>query len=211
MHRLDPAYIRELANRVFGDPAKARVLFEQCIASCREQRFDRHRGFAALQLAEAAMLAGEVGGTSARLRQANLDLRWEHDSLSDVLRLVFGYDYGFRGHQDLDLRASSTGEKWRFELDARATELHAWDMAAQAVNPGVNVRLAGDWAPGEGELAHAGGQSAAPGAFVGLSGGRECAVAEPGGARPAGPPSARAAGRRGGAPPPKQRCARDPR
>jgi Tfp pilus assembly protein PilF len=43
----------------FGDPAKARVLFEQCIASCREQGFDRNRGFAALQLAEAAMRIGE--------------------------------------------------------------------------------------------------------------------------------------------------------
>jgi hypothetical protein len=137
-----------------------------------------------LQDAGTLHLAGEVGGTSARLRPANLDLRWENASLSDVLRLVFGYDYGVRGRQDLDLRASSTGEKWRFELDARATELHAWDMAAQPVNPGVNVRLAGDWSPGEGKLTIAGGQIAAPASFVGLSGEMQWPIAEPGETRP---------------------------
>jgi predicted ATPase len=43
----------------YGDPAIARVLFEQSIASCREQSFDRNRGFAALQLSEAAMRTGD--------------------------------------------------------------------------------------------------------------------------------------------------------
>ncbi len=133
-----------------------------------------------LQDAGTLHLTGEVGGTSSRLRPANLDLRWEDASLSDVLRLVFGYDYGVRGRQDLDLRANSTGQKWRFELDARATGLHAWDLAAQSGNPDVNVRLAGDWSPGEGKLTIAGGQIAAPASFIGLSGQMQWPIAEPG-------------------------------
>jgi hypothetical protein len=137
-----------------------------------------------LQDAGTLHLAGQVGGTSARLRPANLDLRWEDASLSDVLRLAFGYDYGVRGRQDLDLRASSTGEKWRFELAARATGLHAWDLVSQPSNPAVNVRLAGDWSPGEGKLTIAGGQIAAPASFIGLSGEMQWPIVEPGRPRP---------------------------
>jgi hypothetical protein len=137
---------------------------------------------AAVNLQNAGMLylTGEVGGTSSRLRPANLYLRWEDASLPDVLRLAFGYDYGVRGRQDLDLRANSSGQKWMVELDARATGVHAWDLAAQSGNPGVNVRLAGDWSPGEGKLTLAGGQIAAPASFIGLSGEMQWPVVPPG-------------------------------
>jgi hypothetical protein len=133
-----------------------------------------------LQEAGTLYLTGEVGGTSSRLRPANLYLRWEDASLSDVLRLAFGYDYGVRGRQDLELRANSTGQRWMFELDARAAGVHAWDLAVQSGNPAVNVRLAGDWSPGEGKLTIAGGQIAAPASFVGLSGQMQWPVAAPG-------------------------------
>ena len=59
----------------FGDPAKARVLFEQCIASCREQSFDRNRGFAALQLAEATMRTGEYAVARAAIDEARASLQ----------------------------------------------------------------------------------------------------------------------------------------
>ncbi|MDE3137160.1 MAG: AsmA family protein [Acidobacteriota bacterium] len=133
-----------------------------------------------LQDAGTLYLAGEVGGTSSRLRPADLYLRWEDASLSDVLRLAFGYDYGVRGRQDLDLRANSSGDKWFFELDARDTGVHAWDLAVQSGNPAVNVRLAGEWSPGEAKLTLAGGQIAAPSSFVGLSGVIEWPIVAPG-------------------------------
>jgi hypothetical protein len=138
-----------------------------------------------LQDAGTFHLTGEVGGTSSRLRPANLYLRWDDASLSDVLRLGFGYDCGVRGRQDLDLRANSAGGDWRFELDARETGLHAWDLVAQPWNPDVNLRLAGSWSPGEERLTIAGGQIAAPASFVGLSGEMQWPIAEPGQERPA--------------------------
>ena len=123
-----------------------------------------------LQDAGTLHLAGEVGGTTARLRPARLDLRWDNASLSDVLRLGFGYDYGVRGSQNLDLRASSNGGQWQFRLVARETGLHSWYFAAEPSDPGVNVRLAGIWSPGEGKLVISSGGISAAASRVALTG-----------------------------------------
>jgi uncharacterized protein involved in outer membrane biogenesis len=134
---------------------------------------------AAVNLQEAGTLhlSGEVGGTSVRLRPARLHLRWDNASLSDVLRLAFGHGYGVRGHEDLDLRAGSSGGRWRFELDAHARGIHRWDFVAEPGNPNLNLRLAGDWSPGEGKLTFTGGQIVAPASFIALTGGIDWPVA----------------------------------
>ncbi len=140
-----------------------------------------------LQDAGTLHLSGQVGGTTARLRPASIELRWPNASLSDVLRLAFGYDYGVRGRQDLRLRAGSRDGRWRFELDADIRGVHRWDFVSEPGNPNLNVRLAGDWSPGQGKLTFTGGQIAAPSSLVALSGGIDWPVA--GSARPAGAPS----------------------
>ncbi|HEV2387726.1 MAG TPA: AsmA family protein [Candidatus Acidoferrales bacterium] len=134
-----------------------------------------------LQDAGILTLAGDVGGTSARLRPANLQLHWPDASLGDVLRLARGYDYGVRGRQDLDLRASSTGGVWRFELAARARDLHRWDMVSHPGDPALNLRLAATWQPGTGRWEWEGGRIEGAESLVGVSGEAEW---------PAGPPRA---------------------
>ncbi|HVB34585.1 MAG TPA: AsmA-like C-terminal region-containing protein [Patescibacteria group bacterium] len=139
-----------------------------------------------LQDAGTLHLVGQVGGTSARLRPARLQLRWQDASISDVLRLFFGDDYGIRGHQNVDLQASSSGTEWRFVLNASAGGLRAWNFAAQPGNPAVNVRLSGSWSPGEGKLTVASGQVKGPASTVTVKGGLDWPVARL--ADSAGPP-----------------------
>jgi hypothetical protein len=135
------------------------------------------RAAVTLQDAGTLRLAGEVGGTSTRLRPARLNLSWRDASLSDVLRLVTGSDYGVRGRQSLELSANSTGGDWSFELDAHAVGVHRWDLVSQPGNPGINVRLAGSWSPGEGKLKLTGGRIEGPGSLVAVSGEADWSVA----------------------------------
>jgi hypothetical protein len=147
------------------------------------------RAAVTLQSAGTLHLSGEVGGRSVRLRPASLDLRWDNASLSDVLRLAFGNDYGVRGRQNLELRAGSSGGQWHFEFTARESGMHRWDFAAEPGNPSVNVRVAGAWSPGEGKLTLAGSQISAPASLVKLSGGVSWPVSGTAAARrfPSGP------------------------
>src|SRR5271169_5765087 len=71
-----------------------------------------------LQQAGTIRVSGHLGGTSSRLRPAVLDLAWEEASLSDLLHLAHGYDFGIRA----ELRG-----------------LHRWDFAARTDNPAINV------------------------------------------------------------------------
>lgn len=143
------------------------------------------RAAVTLQDAGTIQLDGEVGGTSARLRPARLHLRWDDASIADVLRLFFGYDYGVRGRQDLNLLASSTGKGWRFQLDGRDSGLHSWALAAETENPYVNVRLEGIWFPGEGTLKLARGEISGPRSSISLTGGLDWPVANPASGKPA--------------------------
>jgi hypothetical protein len=98
---------------------------------------------------------GEVAGTSARLQPAQLQIHWGDASLADLFRLFRGQDEGVRGLFALDASAESgikndgtqgTGE-WSYSLEARATQIHRWDLTERGDNPRVNVRLAGRWNP----------------------------------------------------------------
>lgn len=129
------------------------------------------RAAVTLQSAGTLHLSGEMGGRSVRLRPASLKLRWDNASLSDVLRLAFGNDYGVRGQQNLELRAESSGGQWHFALNASESGMHRWDFVAEPGNPSLTLHLAGAWSPGEGKLTLNGSRISAPASLVKVSGG----------------------------------------
>jgi AsmA-like C-terminal region/AsmA family len=92
-------------------------------------------------------MRGVVGGTSARLRPAAIELTWRDTALSDVLRLTRGWDYGVRGRLEAELAATSQGADWAFTATARLTDLHRWDLPLLPGDPAVNLHLKGDWWP----------------------------------------------------------------
>jgi hypothetical protein len=112
------------------------------------------RSGAALQSAGTVIVRGDVAGTSARLQPAEIRVHWDRASLADLLRLFRGRDYGVRGLFALDATAKSgaSGAKdsplgqpgdWSYELQARATQIHRWDLTERTDNPNVNVHLLG--------------------------------------------------------------------
>src|SRR6516225_7001114 len=118
------------------------------------------RSGALLQSTGTLYVRGDVAGTSARLQPAEIQLHWEKVSIADLFRLVTGNDPGVRGTFALDGKASvgkanagaeSGPSQWRFELRARATRVHRWDLTERADNPRVNVNLKGFWDIGAGE------------------------------------------------------------
>src|SRR5579863_6711112 len=70
------------------------------------------RAAVVMQQAGVLSLTGLVGGTSSRLRPASFELDWNGASLSDVLRLLGGTDYGVRGLFSLRLAARTVGYEW---------------------------------------------------------------------------------------------------
>jgi len=114
-----------------------------------------------LQLAGTVRVSGEVAGTSVRLRPAHLRIRCTKSSLADVFRLIGGSDFGvrgtFAGEAFLDSDESSVPETkdaalgdWAFAVQARATEIHRWDLAERNDNPRVGLRMKGRWNPAMG-------------------------------------------------------------
>lgn len=114
-----------------------------------------------LQLAGTVRVSGEVAGTSVRLRPAHLRIRWAKSSLADIFRLIAGSDFGIRGtfagEASVDSDESSVPETkdaalgdWAFAVQARATEIHRWDLAERNDNPRVGVRMKGRWNPAMG-------------------------------------------------------------
>jgi hypothetical protein len=112
------------------------------------------RSGASLQSAGTLLVQGDVAGTSARLQPAQIRVHWEHASLADLLRLFRGRDYGVRGVFVLDATAKSgprapgviSEEKpgdWSYSVQARATQIHRWDLTERTDNPRVNVSLLG--------------------------------------------------------------------
>src|SRR2546427_10291779 len=63
------------------------------------------RAAVVLQRSGTLRVRGTIGGTSARLRPADLRLSWEGASLADAARLARGTDYGVRGFLDADFAA----------------------------------------------------------------------------------------------------------
>jgi AsmA-like C-terminal region len=92
-----------------------------------------------LQQAGTIRVSGHVGGTSSRLRPAVLNLTWNEASLSDLLHLAHGYDFGVRGDLGLVVHAETQGNNWELQGRAELRRLHRWDFAVRPDNPAVNV------------------------------------------------------------------------
>lgn len=88
-------------------------------------------------------LAGHLGGTSSRLRPALLRIDWSGASIQDVLRLTTENDLGVRGILDVSLVARTNGDAWTLTGDARASQLHRWDLPLRADNPSVVLAASG--------------------------------------------------------------------
>jgi AsmA family/AsmA-like C-terminal region len=116
-----------------------------------------------LQLAGTVRVRGDIAGTSARLQPARFQVSWEKSSLADVFRLIGGQDFGIRGIFAAEASAESGGAMadagrnampgdWIFTVNARASEIHRWDLTERSDNPRVAVRGSGRWNPGAGTL-----------------------------------------------------------
>ncbi|HEU5411043.1 MAG TPA: AsmA family protein [Candidatus Acidoferrales bacterium] len=102
---------------------------------------------AAVNLQEAGELTlrGFVGGTSSRLRPASLELDWDAASISDVLRLFRGFDYGMRGALSLQLTAQTQGYNWNFSSSTQFRHLHRWDLPVRTDDPAANLNIQANW------------------------------------------------------------------
>src|ERR1700756_1815718 len=112
-----------------------------------------------LQSTGTLLVRGDVAGTSARLQPAEVYVHWGKVSLADLFRLLRGQDYGVRGVFALDGTAKSGAAggaanadvqpgDWSFSVQARAAQIHRWDLTERADNPAANVNLEGRWNTG---------------------------------------------------------------
>jgi hypothetical protein len=97
------------------------------------------RAAVVLQQAGTIYVSGRMGGTSSRLRPAVLDLALSDASLSDVLRLARGYDFGMRGNLALAIHADTESDNWILQMHAELRQLHRWDLALRPDNPALNL------------------------------------------------------------------------
>ncbi len=106
---------------------------------------------AAVNVQQAGILhvSGHMGGTSSRLRPAELDASWSDASLPDVLRLARSSDYGVRGMLTLIMNARTEDREnvWTIQSRAEFRQLHRWDLALRADNPALNVLAKIHWNP----------------------------------------------------------------
>jgi hypothetical protein len=109
-----------------------------------------------LQSAGTIRVQGDIAGTSARLRPAQIIVHWADVSLADLFRLLRGRDYGIRGVFALDgslksgvsengSRAGTQPSEWVFSAEARATQVHRWDLGERADNPRLTLGVHGHW------------------------------------------------------------------
>jgi hypothetical protein len=105
-----------------------------------------------LQEAGTLRVQGHLGGTSSRLRPADLELSWRNGSLSDVLRLIRGYDYGIRATFMLSMRAHADAEPWELQGRSEIRGIHRWDLSSRQDNPVLNVAASGRWLPQESRM-----------------------------------------------------------
>jgi hypothetical protein len=119
------------------------------------------RSGVALQSTGTLQVTGDVAGTSARLQPAQVQLHWGKVSLADLFRLITGNDSGVRGDFALDGNASvgvgtaAAGAPvgiWQFALQARARNIHRWDLNERDDNPRINANVKGHWALAAGEV-----------------------------------------------------------
>lgn len=109
-----------------------------------------------LQSTGTLLVSGDVAGTSARLQPAELHVHWGKASIADLFRLLRGQDNGVRGVFALNATAKSGGldrqatvdnqpGDWTFSLEARAAQIHRWDLTERSDNPAANINLDGRW------------------------------------------------------------------
>ncbi len=115
-----------------------------------------------LQSAGTVRVQGDVAGTSARLQPAQITVHWQEVSLADLFRLLRGRDYGMRGVFSLDgslkSGASEAGSapnsgngaealpgQWIFSAEARAAQIHRWDLIERTDNPRLRLGVKGHW------------------------------------------------------------------
>ena len=84
-------------------------------------------------------VAAQVGGTSSRFRPANVALSWSEGSVSDLLRLTRGNDFGVRGDFALAIDAHAETDDWQLDTRTQFRALHRWDMTPRPDNPDFNV------------------------------------------------------------------------
>ncbi len=115
-----------------------------------------------LQAAGTLFVQGDLAGTSSRLQPAEIRMHWGEASLADLMRLVRGQDFGLRGEATVDAVARSgarpagipkaaaegvhppSGE-WTLHVEARAKQIHRWDLTERRDNPALNVLMDGRW------------------------------------------------------------------
>src|SRR5580658_2176998 len=83
-------------------------------------------------------LEGTVGGTTSRLRPADLQVNWTQGSVADLLRFLRGDDMGARGDFSLELAAHAAGQQWNLAGSGQARRLHRWDLPLRSDNPSFN-------------------------------------------------------------------------
>jgi uncharacterized protein involved in outer membrane biogenesis len=102
-----------------------------------------------VQQAGTIHLSGDLGGTSSRLRPAALDISWTNASISDVLRLAGGNDFGIRGALALAVsaRTREQDDAWTIQGRAQLQQVHRWDLALRPDTPSVNLIAQTNWHP----------------------------------------------------------------
>jgi hypothetical protein len=111
-----------------------------------------------LQSAGTVKVQGDIAGTSVRLQPAQINVHWAEVSLADLFRLLSGHDHGMRGVFTLDgslkSGASEAGSsssadtppgQWIFSMEARAAQIHRWDLIERGDNPRLRLGVKGHW------------------------------------------------------------------
>jgi hypothetical protein len=103
-----------------------------------------------VQQAGVLHVSGQMGGTSSRLRPAELNVSWSDASVSDVLRLARSSDYGVRGLLTLIMNARTQDRAdggWTIQSRAELRQLHSWDLPLHPDDPAVNLVSQIHWNP----------------------------------------------------------------
>ncbi len=95
---------------------------------------------------------GAIGGPRSRVLPADLTVTWDQAAAADVLRLVWGRDFGVRGKFGGEVRVQSpaaeqAAEEWSIAGSARVQGLHSWALPPRASDPAMNVRVDAAWWP----------------------------------------------------------------
>lgn len=107
------------------------------------------RAAVVVQQAGTIHVSGDLGGTSSRLRPAALEVSWTEASISDVLRLFGGNDFGVRGALALAInaRTDEIGDGWAVKTRVQFQQVHRWDLAPRADNPSLDLAALLAWNP----------------------------------------------------------------